>query len=61
VTGSRIRRQIGGGRERLGRGVLGRLQVTEPAGQRGDHRGPLVPVGMLQDARDRIPIRAHEP
>jgi hypothetical protein len=49
------------GRERLGRGVLGRLQVTEPAGQGGDHRGPLVPVGMLKDARDRIPIRAHEP
>src|SRR5258708_34956634 len=41
----------GGRGERLGYGVLGRLQVTEPPPQRGHDGRPLVPVRALQ--RDR--------
>src|SRR4029453_18065997 len=44
-----------GGRERLGRRVLGDVEVTEAPGQRGDHPRPLLVVR----AGDRLPDLDH--
>ena len=46
-----------GGRERLGRRLLGDVEVAEAPGQGGDHPRPLLVVG----AGDRLPNvdRAH--
>ena len=40
-----------GGRERLGRRLLGDVEVTETSGQGGDHLGPFLVVGL----GDRLP------
>src|SRR6266536_1117556 len=42
---------LDGGRERLGRRLLGDVEVTETPGQGGDHRRPLLVVGL----GDRLP------
>src|SRR5918993_529015 len=50
---------LDGGRERLGRRLLGDVEVTEPPGQGGDHPRPLLVVGL----GDRLPDvdHAHSP
>src|SRR6202041_2772321 len=37
---------LDGGRERLGRRLLGDVEITETPGQGGDHPGPLLLVGL---------------
>ena len=46
---------LDGGRERLGRRLLGDVEVTETPGQGGDHPGPLLVVGL----GDRLPDVDH--
>ena len=50
---------LDGGRERLGRRLLGDVEVTETPGQGGDHPRPLLVVGL----GDRLPDvdHAHSP
>src|SRR4029077_12870808 len=49
------RPSLDGGRERLGRRLLGDVEVTEAPGQGGDHPGPLLVVGL----GDRLPDIDH--
>src|SRR5687768_9070582 len=53
------RPSLHGGRERLGRRLLGDVEVTETPGEGGDHPRPLVAVSL----GDRLPDvdRAHAP
>ncbi len=46
---------LDGGRERLGRGILGDVEVTETPGQAGDHPRPLFVVRL----GDRLPDVDH--
>ena len=56
VRGDAVGRPTGdGGRERLGRGLLGDVEVAEPPGQVGDHPRPVLVVGL----GDRLPDVDH--
>ena len=45
VAGHAVRRPpLDGGRERLGRRLLGDVEVAEPLGERGDDPGPLLAI-----------------
>src|SRR5690606_7654619 len=41
-----VRPAFDGGRERLGGGILRRVEVTETPGQGGDHPGPILAVSL---------------